>query len=77
MSNGSFAYTNWIFQCLVAEGGPALVQRFKCYIMLTEVNVEAPVVAAVVEQQVTTEEVSFITQSPPNQSKVLQSRLEF
>lgn len=53
------------------------MQRFKCYIMLTEVNVEAPVVAAVVEQQVTAEEVSFITQSPPNQSKVLQSRLEF
>lgn len=45
--------------------------------MLTEVNVEAAVVAAVGEQQVTAEEVSFITQSPPNQSKVLQSRLEF
>lgn len=53
------------------------MQRFKCYIMLTEVNVEAAVVAAVVEQQVTSEEESFITQSPPNQSKVLQSRLEF
>lgn len=41
------------------------MQRFKCYIMLTEVNVEAAVVAAVAEQQVTAEEVSFITQSPP------------
>lgn len=45
--------------------------------MLTEVNVEAAVVAAVVEPQVTAGEVSFITRPPPNQWEVLQSRLEF
>lgn len=38
---------------------------------------EAAVVAAVVEPQVTAGEVSFITRPPPNQWEVLQSRLEF
>jgi len=45
--------------------------------MLTKVKVEAAVLAAVVQQQVTAEVVSFIILSPSNQSKVLQNRLVF
>lgn len=62
------------FSVPLAEQRPVLVQKLKCYVTLTKVNVEAALPAAVVQQQVTAEVASFIPLPPPNQSKVLQSR---
>lgn len=56
------------FSIRLAEWGPLLVQKFKYYSMLAKLNVKDAILAAVAQQQVTAEVVSFIIQTPSNQS---------
>ena len=56
------------FSIRLVEWGPLLVQKFKCYSMLAKLNVKDAILAAVAQQQVTAEVVSFIIQTPSNQS---------